>query len=224
MSRPSTALQLLRISPLLLGLTGCREPKPSVYQIPKEKPFAAVPGGSPHGAGGVPTAPAQAPMAGAPMVGGAMAAGPQMATATGASLVWDAPPRWVAKPAGSMRKGSYTLGGEGPTADLGITAFPGDVGGEWANVNRWRGQLQLAPVAAAEVEAMVTRSESNGLKFTVVDLLGSANGAPTRLLGAMVPYAGATWFFKVLGPDAVVTGEKKAFLEFLKTIRPAPQP
>jgi len=71
------------------------------------------------------------------------------------------------------------------------------------------------------VAAAITRLEVNGLKLGVVDMTGAANGAPSRLVGAMVPFGGATWFFKLLGPEAVVAPEKAAFLEFLKTIRPA---
>ena len=36
-----------------------------------------------------------------------------------------------------------------------------------------------------------------------------ANGG-TRMLGAIVPRAGETWFFKLTGPDALVAREKPA--------------
>ena len=41
------------------------------------------------------------------------------------------------------------------------------------------------------------------------------------MLGAMVPYEGAMWFFKLSGPDALVAATKPAFLEFLKTVKAA---
>ena len=41
-----------------------------------------------------------------------------------------------------MRRGSYAVGADEKTAaDLAITAFPGDVGGDLANVNRWLNKL-----------------------------------------------------------------------------------
>jgi hypothetical protein len=120
-----------------------------------------------------------------------------------------------------MRKGSYTVSGEGGEADLGITAFPGDVGGDLANLNRWRGQIQLPPVTQAEFEAAVQRIEPNGLRMTVVDLVGTGSNAQ-RILGAMIPYSGATWFVKLIGPDALVAKEKAAFMEFLNTIKAPP--
>ena len=36
-----------------------------------------------------------------------------------------------------------------------------------------------------------------------------------------MPHAGSTWFFKVTGPDALVASQRDAFLEFLRTLRPA---
>ena len=155
-----------------------------------------------------------------PAAGAGMAATP-VATAQGADLVWTAPAHWQPKQASAMRKGSYTVTGEGgATADLSITAFPGDVGGEVANVNRWRGQISLAPLDATAAAAAVTRLSQNGLAIGFVDFAGTDANA-SRILGAMVPQAGSTWFFKLTGPTALLAKEKPAFVEFLKTIKPA---
>jgi hypothetical protein len=121
-----------------------------------------------------------------------------------------------------MRKGSYTVPGPGGEADLSITAFPGDVGGELANINRWRGQVGLPPLPDEGLAAAARRFESNGLTFVVVDLAGSQS--PRRLLGAIVPFADGTWFFKLVGPDSLVAAQRQAFLDFLKTVKPAGGP
>lgn len=141
-----------------------------------------------------------------------MAAQP-VATAAGQALVWTAPSDWTPKAGSAMRKGSYAVSGPEGAADLSITAFPGDVGGDLANVNRWRGQLQLPPVAALEGSAETL--EVNGLRLLVFD---AGNGG-SRILGAIVPRPGETWFFKLTGPDALVARAKPAFLEFLHTVR-----
>jgi hypothetical protein len=123
-----------------------------------------------------------------------------------------------------MRKGSFAIKGEGGEADLSIIAFPGSVGGDFANLNRWREQVGLAPVTQAEFEASAQRLEKNGLRMTVVDLVGTGGDAK-RILGAMIPHDGATWFVKLTGPDALVAKEKPAFLHFLDTIKaPATAP
>ena len=141
-------------------------------------------------------------------------------TASGAALAWTAPAHWTAKPAGAMRKGSYSIKGDGGEADMSITAFPGDVGGDLANLNRWRGQIGLGPIAQAEFESTTQHLDYNGLHLTVVDIAGTGATAQ-RILGAMVPHAGGTWFFKLMGPAGLVAKEKAAFAAFLETIKPA---
>lgn len=196
-----------RFWPLLLplALAACRDPKIEVYQIPKEPsaPPAQVAAPAPHP--GMPGADAMA--------------GATVATADGPSLTWTAPAAWRPKGGSSMRKGSYAVGPQdGPAGDLAITAFPGDVGGDLANVNRWRGQLQLGPIAATELASALTPLEANGLKMLVTEIEGSGEN-PQKLLGAIVPFNGATWFFKLVGPAAVVTAEKDAFLAMLRTVK-----
>ena len=119
-----------------------------------------------------------------------------------------------------MRKGSYAITADsGETADLSITAFPGDVGGDLANVNRWRGQIQLPPLAAAELSGATAHLDVNGLHLTTVDFTGGPTAKPQRVIGAIIPVGNATWFFKLSGPAALVGREQAAFATFLQTIR-----
>lgn len=142
-----------------------------------------------------------------------------VAKAEGVSLKWIAPPNWQEKTATSMRKATFVIpGANGASAELAVTAFPGDVGGDLANLNRWRGQLSLPPIAQSELAGAITRLQVGSLSLSIVDLTGGTADTPTRLLGAMVPYAGATWFFKMTGPTALVGAEKTAFLAFLQTL------
>jgi len=160
--------------------------------------------------------PRSGPVAGVPLVqpaagGGGMDSIPVQA-AGGASLIWQAPADWQNQPGNAMRKGSYALGGG---AEVAITAFPGDVGGVLANVNRWRGQAGLPPVDEAGLGQATTGIESNGLHFLVVD----AEGGSTSVVAALLPWSGGTWFFKLTGPAEAVTRAKPAFLSFLKSVR-----
>lgn len=203
-----------------LVFTACPDTKVTSYRVPKEKeptmPVAA--------AAGSPSAPTPPMASAAPAMGAPGMAGTPVATATGTNLTWTAPAHWKTKAASAMRKGTYTLPGDGGAdAELAITAFPGDVGGELANVNRWRGQIQLPPVGEPALATAITRLEKNGLKIAIVDAVGPG-ATPQHLLGAMIPFGGATWFFKITGPDATVTKEKSAFLSFLDSIKPAATP
>ena len=205
---------------LLLGaliLAGCHEPNVASYYVPKE-PAADLPP-APAAHANLTAATTAAPAAGS----GEGLAHFSAPVASGPGLAWTAPAHWQSKPAGGMRKGSYTVtGGTHATADLAITAFPGDVGGEVANVNRWRGQIQLAPLTETDALAAVTRLQTNGLNVGVVDFANAGAGAEAlRVIAGMVSFEGATWFFKLTGPDALVAQEKAAFLTFLQTLKPA---
>jgi hypothetical protein len=181
---------------LPLALASCRDSRVVTYRIPKEKESEAE------------------PSAPAPMV--------TVATKPVSQLTWSAPTQWKPKRASSMRRGSFDVGeGSGPFVDLAITAFPGNVGGDLANVNRWRGQLDLPPITDAELPAALQQVSADGLAIKVVDLTGGTADNPQRTLGAIVPFEGATWFFKLTGSAAIVGAEKTRFIEFLATVRPA---
>lgn len=198
-------------------LVSCRKSEIQSYRVPKE---TTAP--SPEAASAAAPRPANAGAPAAPAAGGSAMASTPVATASGSDLTWTAPAHWTVKPASAMRKGSFAVKVDGAEADLSITAFPGTVGGDLANLNRWRGQVQLPPLAESELESAVQRSERNGLKMTVVDIVGTGASAQ-RILGAMIPHAGSTWFVKLgPAPDAVVAKEKAAFLAFLDTIKAPP--
>ena len=95
-----------------------------------------------------------------------------------------------------MRKGSYLIKGpDGATADLSITAFPGDVGGDLANINRWRGQIKLEPITAESLSSQVTSINAQGLTLKSIEMANLEIPEPQRVLGAIVGFEGNTWFF-----------------------------
>lgn len=209
--RPAACLLLT----ILLPLSGCSDREITAYKAPKDPAPAVMPApqargtlpdGHPPVGGGQPPAGDQATMANT-----------AVPTAGGSDLQWTAPASWTPKTGSSMRKGSFAVKRDGAEADLAITAFPGDTGGLHANINRWRGQVGLAPAAPAELDAAVQHLDGRaGMHFDVVDLVGPSG---TRLLGAITTHNGNSWFFKLMGPDAVVAGEKAAFVEFLHTVK-----
>src|SRR5690349_3907522 len=62
-----------------------------------------------------------------------------------AKVVWDTPEGWRAVIADQPMRVATFRAGPGDGVEVSVTAFPGDVGGLLANVNRWRGQVGLAP-------------------------------------------------------------------------------
>ena len=96
-----------------LLLAACRDTKAISYRVP-------------HEADPEPVTPVAVPAAAA---GSAMASTP-VAITSGMALAWTAPAQWQSKAATAMRKATYTMAGGGAEAELAITSFPGDVGGE----------------------------------------------------------------------------------------------
>ena len=166
-----------------------------------------------------PATPPATPSAGQPDPSKSMSGAslPASALASSNALIWTAPASWTEKPLGPVRKGSFTVG----DADLAITAFPGEVGGLLANLNRWRGELQMPPLSQADLPTATTTvpAADPALRFILVDFAGTPGSTPTRTLGAILPVGGDTYFFKLKGPDATVAQAKNDFLAFLATVK-----
>ena len=206
-SQPSAALALATL--LLLG--ACRAPEITTYPAPKDPapPAAEMPAGHPP-------MPNMSTGAAAPTVNSK----PETVNSGGeAALTWTAPAAWTPKPPGQMVTASYTVPAAPGASEAAatISSFPGDVGGTFANVNRWRGQIGLAPIAEKDLAANTTLIENASLRFTVVDITNPTTGA--RMLGAILPVPGETYFFKMTGPAATVAAQKQAFLDLLKTVQ-----
>jgi hypothetical protein len=148
--------------------------------------------------------------------GDASMAATTVPAAQGSGLTWTAPSGWQPGPANPMRRATYEIPGESGECELTITAFPGDVGGELANVNRWRGQIGLSPISEGELGAALTRLSANNLSFAVADLKADSGKA---IVGAMLPLGGSTWFFKMTGSPAAVSAAKPQFLDFIRGVR-----
>ncbi|MEY2479556.1 MAG: hypothetical protein QOI04_483 [Verrucomicrobiota bacterium] len=138
-------------------------------------------------------------------------------------VTWQAPADWEEQPATGPRKGTFKIHGpDGSEAELSITSFPGDVGGLLANVNRWRGQIQLPPIAETDLAQAVTPVSASGRTISLVDLVSAGpvkDGKKSRVLGGALALDNETWFFKLSGPDELVTAKKDEFRKFLQTIK-----
>ena len=134
---------------------------------------------------------------------------------------WTVPPSWKEEPATQMLLARFSAADNNARAEITVSVFPGDVGGLLANVNRWRSQIRLGPVTAADMVMLVTPVDIADGKAMFVDMNGAdaTNGQPARLLGAVVPESGQTWFYKLLGDGRVVEREKGAFTKFVQTVK-----
>ena len=83
-----------------------------------------------------------------------------------------------------------------------------------SNINRWRGQVKLEPLAQSELESQ--------LKAVVIDgapgQLCMLEGPELSIMAAIVEIDGVKWFYKMQGPTEVVKTEADSFVEFLESV------
>ena len=125
-------------------------------------------------------------------------------------------------PAGQFLVAKFTISvSAGALAAVNVSMSAGDGGGLAGNVNRWRGQLGLSQLPDSEIATSVTSLDTTAGKAMLVDLSGTdpRTGQKARLVGAVVPQAGQTWFYKLMGSEQVVEREKDAFSKFVQTAK-----
>ena len=116
---------------------------------------------------------------------------------TEVGVLWTVPDGWEEiDGASSVRIATFKASNG---TEVAVTAFPGDVGGLVANINRWRGQVGLEPTDENGVREHLVRLD--GVNVIIVDIPGES----ARLIGSVIDVGdGKTWFAKALGEaDAV---------------------
>jgi hypothetical protein len=132
------------------------------------------------------------------------------------SVTWQLPDGWAVVNGSSARYATIAIAGaDGSKGELAVTHFPGDVGGDLANVNRWRGQIGLAPINETALSESVKQVAAGPKNIKLIDATGPQN----RCAAGWVAHGGETWFFKFTGPDALVGAEKEKFTAFLESVR-----
>lgn len=113
----------------------------------------------------------------------------------------------------------FTAQNGGNSADITVSSFPGDVGGLLANVNRWRDQVGLPKLDEGGLASATQTIDLSEGKGTVVDVTGNdrKSGQTARLVGVIVPRAGQTWFYKLMGHPDVAEHEKAALIQFARS-------
>jgi hypothetical protein len=136
-------------------------------------------------------------------------------------LVWKTPASWKENPPSQFRVASFTAtGADGKQqADISAIPLPGGAGGDLNNVNRWRGQVGLAPVTEQEFANLGEPVTVAGSAARLFDMDGaSADGVPSRILAVIQHRDNVAWFYKMTGDSALVGKEKTAFIDFLKSL------
>ncbi len=115
-----------------------------------------------------------------------------------------------------MRIGSFQVkGANGRNADISVVLLSGEAGGDLANINRWRGQISLSPIDAANLSKESKTISPAGRSMLFINFANQNK----RLMAAIYRSHERTWFFKMTGDDDVVAAEKTSFLRFLQSLK-----
>lgn len=132
-----------------------------------------------------------------------------------------APEGWEESQGSAMRVASFAIKGEdGATADVSVIPLPGDSGSVLENVNRWRGQVQLPPLAGADDPALGVEMDGAAGKLFVTHMVSEEavlDGKKAAISTAILKAEGVTWFFKVTGEASLVEMNREKFENFART-------
>jgi hypothetical protein len=127
------------------------------------------------------------------------------------------PAGWTAGKAGMMQTAVYEVRDGSRQATVSVSTAGGEL---MDNINRWRGQVQLAPLDAAGIEKESLPIKIGDITGTLVEAVGPAEAQPREtILGVVVESQGKQWFIKLKGDSELAAREKPNFEKFVQSIR-----
>ena len=207
----------ISLSLSLLILAGCSQSDHEIRSYQEVTTQVALPAGKD-------SLPPNHPMSSMPPAMGTGQAGSDMAaladqvTASSLALSWTTPDGWIEKPGTGVRLVTFVV----DNTECTITAFPGSVGGNEANIRRWLGQLQVSlpddAIAgfAAKGTPVTTQGGFNGIVYDFADIL--PEGSPQSMLAAVIETEGQSAFVKWTGPRALLASGKQAFFDLCQSL------
>lgn len=141
--------------------------------------------------------------------------GMQESADAGPDIVFSLPEGWTDAGSSGIRKANLRINDASGSAEITALSFPGNVGGNLANVNRWCGQIELNIMSQAQLDSIsepITISNHGGTYLRL-------QGPQKSILVGILPFHGSTWFFKMLGDNATVQANELAMKSFLNSIK-----
>jgi hypothetical protein len=185
---------------------------------------SAAPGssGAPPSAAADPAASTDLP-AGHPPIDSA----PSVASTGSAPFDYKAPEGWESQPPSGFRKVAFKLNSGDQKADvtaIDLSASAPSVANPLENINRWRGELRMAPITQEQVGSIIKQIQVGGIASVYVELIPDS-GKPEEsqskeaTFAATVPAGQVVWFFKLRGDRDLVLSQRDNFKTFLESVR-----
>ena len=126
---------------------------------------------------------------------------------------WPVPFYWQEQEAVPMSEATYLIRKANDEALFTITKLEGASGSLLANVNRWRSQLDLEPIAKDTLKQHVDALVLNQKRYYITK---QVNTHKSMLVAIYKPSLDITYFLKLSGEPALVSEETQSFLDVLK--------
>lgn len=154
-------------------------------------------------------------------------------TASVAGVSWTVPSGWESGPERPMRAATYFIGEGANRGDCAVFFFgPGQGGSVEDNITRWIGQFNQPDGSDPKDKAAINKETIDGMAVTIIDMSGTytaSMGGPMsgqkedrpgyRMLGAIIEAPQGPVFFKLTGPEAVVTAAEENFNAMVHSIQ-----
>jgi hypothetical protein len=137
------------------------------------------------------------------------------------SLKYETPEGWDDQGAGGLRKASLLVKDGDKQLDVSVTSLSAAGGELLPNVNRWRGQVGLAPTTEEELAKSAETIKLGDVEGKYVELAGPKQdgGSQETILGVIAVRGPLAWFVKAKGDAALAEREKDHFKQFVESIR-----
>ena len=135
-----------------------------------------------------------------------------------AAIEYETPNGWQVLPATGMRAAAFSVTEGDQSAKITVIPLPGRAGDLLSNVNRWRGQIDLGKIDAAELESLASDIEIGGVTGNYVELAGDTSEGQA-IFGVSAEKPGTTWFVKMTGDRRLLEKQRENFRSFTSSIR-----
>src|SRR5262245_18812283 len=110
----------------------------------------------------------------------------------GGKMTWLLRPTWTQEEGTGMRLATIHIPAEPKPLELTVTqlAWRGTTDDTISNINRWRGQMQLPPINAKQLDEETQEIKAGDNTITLVDLKGHFQGGMTPPFAGGAPFAG----------------------------------
>lgn len=134
-------------------------------------------------------------------------------------LSYDTPEGWKKGASTGISAASFQVAND--QKKVAITITPLGKQPVLPNINRWRGQVKLAPISESELSAHMKEIKvGETLTAQVFDIVGpDTEKAPQTILAAIIDQDNMSWFVKLHGDNELAAKEKENFEAFVRSLR-----